>query len=181
MFITAAPKRLVLSYASDYGTQLTILCRAADDSGVLEIGKEHVFASRKNRSLFSKRHACELLVKITRRSSISDETATRLSLSNDKIGELNFCPPIKKAELNDASPASLEASVFLDDKLFDSIMNTLPSGKRAELIQLDIESEGALGYGWEPDGSRMKWKIDNPSESSHVDVISIAMGIELFN
>jgi hypothetical protein len=27
----------------------------------------------------------------------------------------------------------------------------------------------------------MEWKIDNPSEASHVNVISIAMGIELFN
>lgn len=180
MFITASPKRMFLSYASDYGTQLTIVCTAANDSGVLEIGKEHVFASRKNRSLFSKRHVCQLLVKINRRSSISEETATKLSLSEDKIGQLNFCPPIKKDVVNDASPASLEASVFLDDQLFDSIMNTLPSGKRAELIQLDIESEGTLGYGWEPDGSRMEWKIDNPSDPAHVDVNSIAMGIELF-
>jgi hypothetical protein len=180
MFITAVPKRVFLSYASDYGTQLTIVCTAADDSGVLEIGKGHLFASRKNRSLFSKRHACELLVKIARRSSISEETATKLCLSKDKIGELNFCPPIERDEVNEASPASLEASVFLDNQLFDSIVNTLPSGKRAGLIQLDIESEGTLGYGWEPDGSRMEWKIDNPSDPASVDITSIAMGIDLF-
>jgi hypothetical protein len=75
----------------------------------------------------------------------------------------------------------LEATVFLDDELFDSLMNTLHSGKRPQWLQLDIEREGALEYGWEPDGSRMEWKIDNPSDPASVDVTGVAMGIGLFN
>jgi hypothetical protein len=94
---------------------------------------------------------------------------------------LTFFPPIRKGKGNDASPASLGASVFLDDQLFDCLMNTLQSGKRSKLLQLDIESEGTLEFGWEPDGSRMEWKIANPSEPSHIDVISIEMWTDLFN
>jgi hypothetical protein len=172
MFISGTPKRAVLFYASYDKTTLIIECKARDNSGVLEIGKKHVFASRSNRSLLSRRHACGLHVRIKRRSSISQEGASKLGLSEDKIGELTFCPPSKADEINTASPASLEATVFLDDELFDSLMNTL---------QLDIEREGALEYGWEPDGSRMEWKIDNPSDPASVDVTGVAMGIGLFN
>jgi hypothetical protein len=179
--IYATPKRAFLCHASDDETTLIIKCTAQNDSGVIEIGKEHVFASRKNRSLFSRRRTCELDVRIKRRSSVSEETATKLSLSKDKIGELTFFPPIRKGKGNDASPASLGASVFLDDQLFDCLMNTLQSGKRSKLLQLDIESEGTLEFGWEPDGSRMEWKIANPSEPSHIDVISIEMWTDLFN
>jgi hypothetical protein len=181
MFISATPKRAILYHASDDETLLIIECTAADNSGVLEIGKEHVFASRKNRSLVSKRHACELQVRIKRRSSASDKTAAKLGLSKDKIGELSFCLPISKSKSDAASTASLDATVFLDDQLFDSLMNTLHSGKRPEWLQLDIEREGTLGYGWEPDGSRMEWKIENPSDPEFVDITRIAMGLELFN
>jgi hypothetical protein len=181
MFISGTPKRAVLFYASYDKTTLIIECKARDNSGVLEIGKKHVFASRSNRSLLSRRHACGLHVRIKRRSSISQEGASKLGLSEDKIGELTFCPPSKADEINTASPASLEATVFLDDELFDSLMNTLHSGKRPQWLQLDIEREGALEYGWEPDGSRMEWKIDNPSDPASVDVTGVAMGIGLFN
>ena len=179
--ISATPKSAILSYAtSDYETLLIIECTAADNSGALEIGKEHVFASRKNRRLISRRHACELDVRIKRRSSAGEKTVEILKLSKDKIGELTFCPPGKADEVNAAKPASLIAIVFLDDRLFDSLMNTLHSGKRPKWLHLDIEREGTLGYGWEPDGSRKEWKIENPSDPASVDVTRIAMGIELF-
>src|SRR5271169_5335182 len=123
MFISAKPKRAILHHNSGDETLLIIECKAADDSGVLEIGKEHVFASRKNRSIISRRHACELDVRIKRRSSICDKAAENLHLSKDRIGELTFCPPSKADEVNAASPASLDAMVFLDDQLFDSLLN----------------------------------------------------------
>jgi hypothetical protein len=181
VYLRATPKRAILSHASDDETFLIIKCTAADNSGVLEIGKEHVFASRKNRSLLRRRRACELDVRIKRRSSIREQAAEKLNLSKDKIGELIFCPPSKADEVNTASPASLEASVFLDDRLFDSLMNTLLSGKKPEWLELAIEREGTLGYGWEPDGSRAEWKIDNPSDSEFVDITRIAMGLQLFD
>jgi len=181
MFISGKPKRAILYHESDDATFLRIECTAADNSGVLEIGKEHVFASRNNRSLFSKRHACKLDVEIRRSSSISEEMAAAFRRSKDKIGSLNFHPPSKKDEVNDASPASLQANVFLDDQIFNSLMNTLHSGKRPKWLQLDIEREGTLEYGWEPDGSRKEWKIDNPSDIATIDVTSIAMGTELFS
>jgi hypothetical protein len=79
VYLRATPKRAILYHASDDETLLMIECTAADNSGVLEIGKEHVFASRKNRSLISRRHACELDVRIKRRSSASEKTAEKLN------------------------------------------------------------------------------------------------------
>jgi hypothetical protein len=180
MFISATPKHAILFHDSNDETLLIIKCAAKDNSGVLEIGKGHVFASRKNRSLLSRRQACELDVRIKRRSSVSETAAEKHKLSKDKIGELTFCPPSRADEVSAATAASLDATLFLDDQLFDSLMSTLNSGKRPEWLQLDIEEEGALGYGWEPNGSRMKRKIDNPTDPAQVDVTSIAVGIELF-
>jgi hypothetical protein len=180
MFISATPKRATLFYASDEESLLVIESAARDNSGTLEIGKGYVFASRKNRSLISRRHALKLQLRVRRRSSAGEEVAARLGLSNDKIGELSFCPPMKKDDLTPAIPASLEALVFLDDQLLDGLMNALLPGKRPGWIQLDIEREGALRYGWEPDGSRMEWKIENPSDPAYVDITRIEIGIELF-
>ena len=180
MFSSARPKRADLWYASADDVTLIIECAAADNSGIVEIGSKHIYASRKKRSLVSRRDECDLQVRIKRRSFVSEETAAKLSLSKDKIGELSFCPPSKEDEFSSAIPASLEAAVFMDDQLFTSITNTLHSGKRLEWLRLDIERKGTLGYGWEPDGSRIEWKIDNPSEPAYVDVTSIAMGLELF-
>jgi hypothetical protein len=181
MFISATPERATLFHESDDVTFIRIECTAADSSRVLEIGKKHVFASRKYRSLFSKRRSCKLDVRIRRRSSVSELPAEKLNLSKDKIGELTFGPPRKADEVNTATPAFLEAIVFLDDRSFDNLMNTLLSGKRPKWLNLDIESEGTLGYGWEPDGSRKEWKIDDLSDTATVDVTTIAMGTELFN
>jgi hypothetical protein len=134
MYLSTVPNRAILSHASDDATLLIIECSAADDSGVLEIGK--------------------------------DKTVTKLSLSKDKIGELNFGPSTKADGINAASPAYLEATLFLDDPLFDSLLNTLHSGKRPQWLRIEIEKAGTLGYGWEPDGSRMEWKIENSSGES---------------
>ena len=71
--------------------------------------------------------------------------------------------------------------MFLDDQLCDSILNTLHWGKRPQWLQLDIEREGTLQHGWEPDGSRMEWNMENPSDPAYVDVTNIAMGHELFS
>jgi len=180
MIISATPKRAILSHSNDDETELSIKCTATDDFGVLEIGKDHVFSSRKNRSFLSKRHACELWVRIKRRSSASETTAAKLSLSKDKIGELSFYPASKANEGTPSTPASLDAIVFLEDKLFDSVLNTLLWGKRPKWLQLNIEREETLRYGWEPDGSRKEWTIDNPSDPASVDITSIEMRIKLF-
>jgi hypothetical protein len=37
----------------------------------------------------------------------------------------------------------------------------LKSGRTPELIEMGIERKSVLAYGWELDGSRIEWKIDN--------------------
>lgn len=155
-------------------------CTASDDSGVLEIGERYLFASKKNRGFLSRRSALELQIRIIRRSSASEKTAEILNLSKDKIGELTFCPRLKADGVTAAIQASLDTTLFLDDELFENLMETLHLGKKPEWLQLDIEKVGTLAHGWEPDGSRKEWKIANPSEPSSVDITKIALGIKLF-
>jgi len=45
---------------------------------------------------------------------------------------------------------------------------------------MEIEKQGVLEYGWEPDGSRKVWKLESATQPSCVDVGNISIAIELF-
>ena len=178
MLISIKPYRATLSQNSDGETFLVFDCRALG-SGVLEIDDRYVFTGKAIGNVFSKRRRCDLELWIKRRSSINEVVAAKLRLSKEKIGELTFCPPRKAGDFTPALYASLSASLFIGDQLFDTLMNLLLSGKRPTSIALDVEKEGVIKYGWEPDGSRMEWKTQN-SDESIIDVISISFRSELF-
>jgi hypothetical protein len=52
--------------------------------------------------------------------------------------------------------------------------------ERPKWLQLEIEKQGILKYGWEPDGSRMTWKLDGTTDPQYVDVQRMDIGIEIF-
>lgn len=180
MFISAIPKRAILHDGSIDKPTLIFECAPADNSGVLDIGDKYVYASKENLSFLRKRNYCELTVRINRKSSVSEKTTTEMGMSTDKIGGLGFYPPYKKDETGRSVPAFLEAFAFLDDQVFDRILGAIASGKKPEWLTFDIENKGTLTYGWEPDGSRIEWKIDNIDDPAYVDITSMAIGIELF-
>jgi hypothetical protein len=160
--------------------ELRLDCSPADASGVLEIGDRYVFANRAKRSIFSIRRSCELLVWVKRRSSLTNENIEKIGLSDCKIGELCFVPGVSKDDLSPSVLAALDARVFVSDEVFELLLSTFQAGREAKWLDLEIEKKGVLQYGWEPDGSRMEWKLESATEVSYVDVEQVDIGMELF-
>lgn len=184
MQISAVPKSVKLLFnAGNEGSPsvLVIECAAADSSGVLEIGKGYIFASRSNRNLLSRRRSCSLQFRIQRRSCLSEEGIAKLNLSREKIGELSFVPPAEKWAFGRGDRACLEADVFLSDTNFEALMETLNSNHRPGWLNIEFAwgLKENLRFGWEPDGSRMELKIDD-SKSASVDLLDLTMGFEVF-
>jgi len=186
MQISTVPKSTTLIFhAGDEGTSSVLLieCVPAYSSGVLEIGKRHIFASRGNRKLWSRRRSCNLQFRIQRRSCLSEEGIAKLNLSREKIGELSFIPSIAKWNFGSAERACLEGVAFLSDDNFATLTQTLTSDHRPGWLQIELawEPKGdGIQFGWEPDGSRIEWKIDD-SESASVDVVALTMGFQMFD
>lgn len=176
-------KRAILCSQMDGGDtrfELRLFCSPAHGFGTLEIGDRHVFADRPNRSILGKRKSCELQVSVMRRGSLTQENIESIGLSASKIGNLCFVPPGEKDLFVPAQPAALDARVFVSDELFERLVNSFQAGKKANWLELDIEKPGVLEYGWEPDGSRKTWKLENEKDLSYVDVSSIDISTGLF-
>jgi hypothetical protein len=111
------------------------------------------------------------------KSKVALEDIDKMGLSDSKIGALVFVPPGEKGLFWPSEPAVLQANIFVSDELFDRLVSAFQSGKRATWLELEIEKQGVLEYGWEPDGSRMVWKLESKTETSVVDVESMDVGI----
>jgi len=159
---------------------LRLVCSPTNELGTLEIGDRHVFATRRNRPILGKRKSCNLEVSVLRRSSLTQENIDLIGLSASKIGNLYFVPPGEKDLFGPSQPAALEATVFVSDELFERLLSTFQAGKRINWLELYIEKSGVLEYGWEPDGSRKTWKLENITDKSCVDVENIDVGTKLF-
>jgi hypothetical protein len=159
---------------------LTLACSPRHGSGTLEIGDRHVFAARLNRPILSTRKSCNFEVSVQRKSTLTQEKIDAIGLSASKIGNLYFVPPGEKDLFWPSQPAALDATVFVSDGLFDRLVSALQAGKKVTWLDLEIEKEGVLKYGWEPDGSRKTWKLESTTDPSRVDVESIEFGIGLF-
>ena len=173
MFLTTLAERATLSCttAGEVGSsELIIDCAPTEESGVLEIGKTHTFAHENDIRVGSNRKRCGLKIYVKRRSSLSEKHVAKIGLGEDKIGELGFYPDHAAKDFVPGRPASLEANVFVADRLFETIVSAVLAGRKAELIYLYIEKKETLEYGWEPDGSRLIWKIDDATKPSYVNV-----------
>jgi len=117
---------------------------------------------------------------VQRRSSLTQEKIDKIGLSASKIGNLHFVPPGEKGLFWHSEPAALDAAVFVSDEMFERLVSTFQAGKEINWIELSIEKPGVLEYGWEPDGSRMTWKLESTTDLSYVDVESIDINVVLF-
>ena len=115
-----------------------------------------------------------------RRSSLFEERIAKIGLGDEKIGVLGFYPDYAARDFVPSRPASLEASVFVTDRLFETIISAVLAGRKAELIYLYIEEKEIMEYGWEPDGSRLIWKIDDATKPSYVNVSQLEIRFALY-
>jgi hypothetical protein len=181
MSLVAKPKRANLYFTTgeDYPCcELRIDCSPSFlDRSVWEIGTRHVFAHRANRPILSKRKSCDLEACVHPKSKVDPEIIEQMGLSDSKIGTLAFVPPGEKGLFFYSQPAYLRANIFVNDELFDRLVSALQFGKRATQLEFEIEKQGVLEYGWEPDGSRKVWKLESTTETSCVDVESMDVEI----
>ena len=60
-------------------------------------------------------------------------------------------------------------------------MTALLLGKKPDHFEIYFEGEGILSYGWEPDGSRIEWKIQSDKKTiSTVNVSTFSYQFTLF-
>ena len=154
-------------------SRITVDCSPAENVA-LEIGEQFVFSRGARLFRVGKRRYCHLAVSILRKSSLTEEGIAMLNLSADKIGRVEFHPAFPPPE---KEPASLLAKVFVSDLLFDNLWAIF---RRPLFLSLSLEKEGVIEYGWEPDGSRVIWKIQDLGEPSHVDISAIKCDARLF-
>jgi hypothetical protein len=181
----AVAKRAVISYSVDgdkSSSELLFECVASEESSELEVGSKHIFVNANKLGFHRDRSPCELRVWVRRRSGLSAERAAKLGVNEEKIGELGFFPALEPGpgDLWKTQPASLETFVFVNDDLFADIANALKAGRTTDVIHIEIERKGVLAYGWEPDGSRIVWEIENINEPSYVDVTGLKIRLSLF-
>jgi hypothetical protein len=183
MFLTSLAERATLvctTTGEDGSSELIIDCAPTEESGVLEIGKTHIFAHENEIRIVSDRKRCGLKIYVKRRSLLSEERIAKIGLGKEKIGLLGFYPDHAARDFVPSRPASLEASVFVNDQMFETIVSAVLAGRKAELIYLYIEKKETLEFGWEPDGSRLIWKIDDATKPSYVNIPQLEIRFALY-
>jgi hypothetical protein len=170
---------LILTEGEYAQMELLFDCSAIDDRCVLEIGNVYPFTSKTRFHLLGKRQPCGLRIRVKRRSSAGPKVVEKLALSTSKIGELGFYPSSEKDDFYAARAASLEAMVFVSDQIFENLLANFRAAMLPSSIELEIEKDGVLEYGWEPDGSRQVWKLEKTNDPSYVNVESFEVATDL--
>lgn len=138
----------------------------------IEIGGRYAFSRGYEEAL----ERCGLELRIKQRSSLTDENIAVLGLNQERFGRLVFYPASGTSD-DVLSPALLEASVFLDDQVFNRLLNSLEMQRGTRSALLSISGEETLKFQL-PD--RYIWRIDNEQEPSHVYVTRLEMPFLLF-
>ncbi len=160
-------------------TELRIICSADEQSGLLEIGASHAFGGA-TWLLGTKRHVLSAFTLYVRqRGALSETALKRLALNEEKIGTLGFFPSSGSRDDRPGRDASLEAYVFVSDEMFDRLVRSIQAGSWPDSIQVDLGSGDSLEYGWEPDGSRIVWKIEKPASPTYINVAGMQLSIPL--
>lgn len=154
-------------------------CQPLLTSGTFVIGDKYVFAASRNHMFFVKRDSSSLYMRFVMKNSLTKQQVEAIGLSESKIGFVSFMP--SECENRSKSPihVNLDATIFVDDSFLEKILSALQAGKVIEWINILIEKEGILTYGWEPDGSRKLWKLEASNVCTDVDVVSLGMNIKL--
>jgi hypothetical protein len=163
------------------GSFLTLMCSRTERDGILEIGTKHAFAHKNEHVERCLTRFGEMRLDIRRKSALKEERVVRLGLNEEKIGEVGFYPPHDKTDDLPSFPATLEVFVFVSDHAFESILRSVTHGAQGMTASVYLPKHPAMAYGWEPDGSRMVWTIEKPSEPAYVPVGELKIELPLYN
>ncbi len=183
MQLTAQAKKatLLCSFEAEKASpQLIVECSAIKDTGVFEIGERHAFGLKPALSILASRRYCDLRLAVRQRGSLTQKNIEKLELSENKIGQLSFCPPYKGDGIGFSSPGELGAEIFVTNELFEMLSNTLQARRKSTQVCLELGMPDAIRFGWEPDGSRKVWKLESTTETSSVAIESFHLWAGLF-
>jgi hypothetical protein len=186
-FHLAARQHLIIlrSYPNKSSRSISLQVDPGNCRDILEIGKRYVFTDGDNaKSRYADRILIDFHLSIFRSSTL-DENDTYYNKA-DAVGQLFFAGEVRNADLAEDTAAMLLANIFIDDNTFERIEHHL--SQRGEIKQLTIDAapEGfsyfstapdesdkkVLEYGWEPDGSRLIWNIDEATGPNKLQIKS---------
>lgn len=138
----------------------------------VEIGGKYAFSRGYEQGL----ERCGLNLRVAPRSSLTDENVAVQGLNQEIIGRLAFYSSEMLSSDVVLSPAQLDASVFLDDQVFNRMLNSLEMQRGISSALLSIS------------GSNLKfqlpdsytWRIDNVQEPSYVHITRLEIVFLLF-
>jgi hypothetical protein len=163
-----------------FASSLRLVCSRSEGDGVLEIGKKHAFSNKSERVARGRTHFSEMRLDIRRKSALADKGIDRLKLDEEKIGELGFYPPHEKSDDLPAYPPTLEAYVFVSNIDFESALRSFANGTSGMTVSVYLAKHPSMAFGWEPDGSRVVWTIENVSEPAYIPVGEVKIELPLY-
>jgi hypothetical protein len=106
MFLAATANRAILACSVDgenSSFELLLECEATEASGTLEIGEDHIFASKRNIGFAKKRRSWALRLYVRRRDGLSEKAAAKLrkllqssALAPRRLANSDFTPTMER-------------------------------------------------------------------------------------
>ena len=139
----------------------------SNDRQIIEIGKSYLATTENHYNLYGKKE--RMLVDVE-----ASLTRDREANIDGKFGTVTF---YKERDLiGEELPPILSARLCLPDSDFDALCTSLSQGCEGVTLTISVEhiegSAETLNYGWEPDGSRLIWNVE---ESSSESVLTVKM------
>ena len=129
------------------------------DNKVLEIGESFIFTSSRTSQLNNDgKKNINGQITIGKKSVQSKEFLTLNNFDENKIGEVVFLQPEEGYE------GHIVFQLHLDDDFFDVIEKYFINQIPISSLTLEIPS---LEYGWEPDNSRVIWRLEKDEERGY--------------
>jgi hypothetical protein len=141
-------------------------------SCTVEIGGKYAFSRGSEQGL----EHCGLKLRVAPRSSLTDENIAVQGLNQEIIGRLAIYSSEILSSDEILSPALLEASVFLDDQVFNKLLNSLEMQRGISSALLSIS--GRMLMFQLPD--LYTWRIDNAQEPSYLHITRLEIIFLLF-
>lgn len=142
---------------------------------VFEIGEDYVFTDDFTLNTHHKNKSEVLFYLSVYNADKQDVKAlNERGFGKDKVGEIRFH---KESGGMEHTPAALYASVYIANEQYELIEKHFFSKIPLANISFEFESNSGnddeVTYGWEPDASRMIWKISDEIRSPYLSLKSV--------